>query len=135
MQSEQALAHLVGLFISEVLSPALADLEAETGQTIRAVVNVMDGGRVVRSVEIPSSSARPEEAARAEVRVIFSEPTSAEASSFRSQAIIEGLAADTGFSGLAIRGRIRVSGKPRTATVTGRSNRYNVWRWEHEFSV
>lgn len=135
MPHEEELKRITSLFISEALSPKLANIETETGQTVRAVVNVVENGKITLSVEAPDRLDGTTPVATAEARVVFADRHSAHGRRFKAQVIVQGLAVGTGVSGFEMEGRIRGTEASESATVSSYSIHYNVWHWKKEFSV
>jgi hypothetical protein len=52
---------------------------------------------------------------------------------FEAQAILHGLAPDTGYSGFLLHGRITGASDALSAKLTGRTNTYHVWEWQPFF--
>lgn len=116
------------IFVGEFAAPEATRLGQESMQSIDVVVEQLQDGDVVQRRKFTAS---PEHAsgtlASGLVRVKFR--SSGNGSSFRAQAIFRELAKGTGFSGFAVRGKIR-SGQ---VDLTGLTYRYNVWEWDQEF--
>jgi hypothetical protein len=123
---------LLGVFISDLAERAVSELGQEASQPIDMLVSRVDGGKVIQqerfTVLCDSSNATQ---ATGELRVSFR--TSDGGGSFSAQAIFKELAAETGFSGFAMRGKIRPNEETQRFHVTARTNRYNVWEWDKEF--
>lgn len=116
------------IFVGEFATAEATGLGQESRQPIDVVVEQLEDGAVVQRQQFTVS---PEDAsatrASGVVRVKFR--SSGDASSFRAQGLFKELAKGTGFSGFAVRGKIR-SGEVH---VTGLTYRYNVWEWDQEF--
>jgi hypothetical protein len=124
--------NVLEVFVSDFAERAVAELGQEAAQPIDVVVSRVDGGQIVQrqqfAVSCDSSQAKQ---ATGEMRVKFR--MSNGSGSFSAQAIFKELAAETGFSGFAVRGKIRPTDETERVRVTARTNRYNVWDWDNEF--
>ncbi|ABQ07518.1 hypothetical protein [Flavobacterium johnsoniae] len=72
------------------------------------------------------------EEVKGEVRIIFNKfsvPLR-----FELEAIFKPSSFESGFSGFSIRGNVKNEDDALIVTLTGRSNRYNVWNWYGNFS-
>ena len=128
--NNQALEQYAALFVQTVGRPVISRLENETAQPIVASLLVVHDGRVEFSARIPEGEARGA-LATGEVRLKFRER--AVGVTFEAQAILRGLAPDTGYSGFLLQGRITGTPEALQSKLGGQTNTYNVWDWRPEF--
>jgi len=120
----------VRAFIEAVGRPVVEKLESETGQPIAATVAVIESGRIVVTSSVPEGRMEGDRAV-GELRLTFRERFTSV--SFEAQAILRGLAPDTGYSGFLLQGKIVGSGESFQIKLTGRTNLYNDWEWRPTF--
>ncbi|MDQ0612303.1 hypothetical protein QFZ83_006474 [Variovorax sp. W1I1] len=123
---------LLEIMIDQVVLPALLELDKESNQPIAVKVSAIFGNDST-SREICTRAGESTNTAGGEARIRFRESSPANCFSFAGEAIFNGLAPATGFSGFAIAGKLKVD--ERMASLSSRSNRYNVWTWSKGFVV
>ncbi len=123
---------ILDIFVSAFAESSVLALAQEMAQPIDVVVSQVEGGRLVqrRKFAAPLDGSNRKRAT-GEVRVKFR--VSDGSGSFSTQAIFEGLAEGTGFSGFAARGRLHRDDVCVQVRVVARTNRYNVWEWDSAF--
>ena len=118
--------------IDLALRPLVAELSQETGQSILLKVTAVDSGYAPSaSLYVGKTGAEDAATVSGEIRVVFKDPV--RPSRFSVEAILDGLAPGTGYSGFSMRGRVRLDDGGPSVKVNGHTNRYNVREWGQEF--
>lgn len=125
---------LLNCAVGDVVGPLLLSLVQETGQEIEAAVLLHYQGKTVRQ-DWPGSGdeVATEKMVRGQVRVLVKDAESRERFRFMAEAILEGLAPGSGFSGFSIQGVIDLGGAMPSAVLKTHTNQYNVWTWGKAF--
>ncbi len=120
--------------IEFVLRPFVEELSKETGQSMLLKVGVVNSHPdIAASLYVGEIGAEGTAAVNGEIRVVFKDL--ARPSRFSVEAILDGFARGTGYSGFSMRGRVRVNDGGLPVRVTGYVNRYNVREWGRDFRV
>lgn len=114
-----------------VLQPVLSGLAREAQQPIGVKVLLsFQGEWAERSLKVDAGEGS---IASGEIRVLVK--TSQDGFRFDVEAILNGLAPGTGFSGFSLKGKLEPNKGELVSKLTGRSNRYNVWEWSRAFRL
>jgi hypothetical protein len=125
---------LMDALAGHLILPILCEFEKETGQAILATLVVAVEGEVATR-EVHSRGAAIPGESKGEVRVRLKEGFAPGTYSFAAESIFDGVARDTGFSGFALRGKLKFENQQPTIKITARTHRYNVWDWGDEFQL
>ena len=124
--------NVLDAFVREFAEPMMRDLGQEARQPIDVVVLRFEGDKTIQRQQFTVPCNSPNATmAMGELRVLFR--VSNGEGSFIAQAVFKELAPETGFSGFAVRGKIRSNNETKQVRVTARTNRYNDWEWDREF--
>jgi hypothetical protein len=126
---------LCSLFVTHVLGNIIHELQANHHQTVNCRVVVVLGNAVVnqQQVKFEDSLGANLQAAHAEIRLSFKgEPPTGR---FYAQAIVNGFAEETGFSGFIVQGKITLGDNLPSVRLTGRAFTYDDHEWVKELRL
>jgi len=129
--TSESLQDAFAIFVGEFAKPEALGLGQESGQPIDLVVEQVENGRIIqchRCTVSPDGVNGKLASGQVRVKIRNSDGTFA----FRAQGIFKELAEGTGFSGFAVRGRIRPSDGSERVRVASLTYRHNVWEWDNE---
>ncbi len=119
--------------IEFAVCPLVEELCKETGQSMLLKLEIVNSVPVIAATLRVGAGADGLAAVHGEVRVVFKELV--HPSRFSVEAILDGLAPGTGYSGFSMRGKVRLKDGGSPLRMTGYTNRYNVREWSRDFRI